>query len=147
MTIILRDADEGDVIRCVELLAELQSATGSSAGPAIQDAFIELVTKKRGQVVVAEKENLILGMVSVSYNVAMRYGGEYCQLEELIVTPAARGLKLGGMLVQKVVDNAIARGCSEIGLYLVATTEHNRSFYEKYGFKSVGTEMRQSLQT
>ena len=147
MTIVLRDADEDDVIRCVELLSELQSTTGSKQGPAIQAVFTELLTKKRGQVVVAEKENLILGMVSVSYNVAMRYGGEYCQLEELIVTPAARGLKLGGMLVQKVVDNALARGCGEIGLYLVATTEHNRAFYQKFGFESVGTEMRQSLLT
>jgi ribosomal protein S18 acetylase RimI-like enzyme len=145
MTIILRDADERDVIRCAELLSELQSATGSKQGPVIEDTFRELLTKKRGQVVVAEKESLILGMVSVSYNVAMRYGGEYCQLEELIVTPDARGLNLGGLLVQKVVDNAIARGCKEIGLYLVVTTEHNRSFYEKYGFESVGTEMRQRL--
>ncbi|MFT4713780.1 MAG: GNAT superfamily N-acetyltransferase [Candidatus Azotimanducaceae bacterium] len=145
MTIILRDVDESDVIRCAQLLAELQSATGSKKSPAIEEAFRALLTKKRGQVVVAEKENLILGMVSVSYNVAMRYGGEYCQLEELIVTPAARGLKLGGLLVQKVIDNAIARGCREIGLYLVATTEHNRSFYEKYGFESVGIEMRQRL--
>jgi GNAT superfamily N-acetyltransferase len=75
----------------------------------------------------------------------MRYGGEYCQLEELIVTPAARGKKLGGLLVQKVVDNAKARGSAEIGLYLVEATEHNRPFYEKYGFVAVGTEMRQKL--
>ena len=33
----------------------------------------------------------------------------------------------------------------EIGLYLVEATEHNRPFYEKYGFVAVGTEMRQRL--
>ena len=146
MTIELRDANKGDVPSCIEMLAELRSATGSKQGPPLQEVFTSLLSKERGQVVVAEEAGVILGMVTVSYNLAMRYGGEYCQLEELIVTPAARGRKLGGLLVQKIVDNAQARGCREVGLYLVETTEHNRPFYEKYGFLVVGTEMRQSLQ-
>ena len=37
------------------------------------------------------------------------------------------------------------RGCAEMGLYLVASTEHNQAFYEKFGFTRVGSEMRQSL--
>lgn len=145
MTIVLRDANAGDLTYCVELLAELQTATPSNQGPPHTKIFEELLTKARGQIVIAEEGGAILGMVTVSYNLAMRYGGEYCQLEELIVTPAARGKKLGGLLVQKVVDNAKARGSAEIGLYLVDATEHNRSFYEKYGFVAVGTEMRQKL--
>lgn len=145
MTIVLRDANAGDLTYCVELLAELQTATPSNQGPPHTKIFEELLTKARGQIVIAEEGGAILGMVTVSYNLAMRYGGEYCQLEELIVTPAARGKKLGGLLVQKVVDNAKARGSAEIGLYLVDATEHNRSFYEKYGFVTVGTEMRQRL--
>ena len=145
MTIVLRDANAGDLTYCVELLAELQTATPSNQGPPHTKIFEELLTKARGQIVIAEEGGAILGMVTVSYNLAMRYGGEYCQLEELIVTPAARGKKLGGLLVQKVVDNAKARGSAEIGLYLVDATEHNRSFYEKYGFVAVGTEMRQRL--
>ena len=75
----------------------------------------------------------------------MRYGGEYCQLEELIVTPAARGKNVGGRLVQGAIDNARARGCAEMGLYLLETTEHNRGFYAKYGFEVIGTEMRMKL--
>jgi len=145
MTIKLRNAVQGDMSRCVELLSELQAATGSSKGPSMEVVFKELLTGERGQIVIAEEDDVVLGMVSASYNLAMRYGGEYCALEELIVTPAARGRKLGGLLVQKVVDNAIARGCAEVSLYLVKSTEHNRPFYEKYGFISVGTEMRQRL--
>ena len=145
MTINLRDAVSEDMNRCVELLSELQAATGSTGGASLEAAFKALLTQERGQVVIAEEEGVVLGMASASYNMALRYGGEYCALEELIVTPAARGRKLGGLLVQKVVDNAIARGCAEIGLYLVESTEHNRVFYEKYGFISVGTEMRQRL--
>ena len=145
MTIDIRNAVADDEPRCVELLAELKSATRSAPARPLQDSFQKLLSKERGEIILAVEGTQILGMATVSYNLAMRYGGEYCQLEELIVTPAARGKKLGGLLVQKVVDNAKARGSAEIGLYLVEATEHNRPFYEKYGFVAVGTEMRQKL--
>jgi len=145
MTINLRDANAQDQESCVELLRELREATGSADNLPRIDCFESLLNKTRGQIVIAEEEGQILGMASVSYNVALRYGGEYCQLEELIVAPVARGRKLGGMLVTEIVDNAKARGCAEIGLYLLETTEHNRPFYEKYGFQVIGSEMRQTL--
>ena len=78
---------------------------------------------------------------------AIRYGGEYCQLEELIVAPAGRGKNIGGQLVQETVKEAKSRGCSEYGLYLVEKTEQNLEFYEKYGFQKVGSELRQSLKS
>jgi ribosomal protein S18 acetylase RimI-like enzyme len=82
----------------------------------------------------------------VSYNLAIRYGGEYCELEELIVDEAARGLNLGRILVQRTIDDARRRGCAEMGLYLVPSTEGNRGFYEKLGFEVLGTEMRQTFE-
>ena len=145
VTIEIRDAEDRDRTGCAKLLAELNAATGSEAVVQPEDSFTHLLTKARGQIVVAEEDATLLGMATVSYNIAMRYGGEYCQLEELILTPEARGKKLGGLLLRKVIDNAKARGCAEIGLYLLNSTEHNRPFYEKYGFEVIGTEMRQRL--
>ena len=65
--------------------------------------------------------------------------------EELIVDETARGLNLGRILVQRTIDDARRRGCAEMGLYLVPTTEGNRGFYEKLGFEVLGTEMRQEF--
>ena len=48
---------------------------------------------------------------------------------------------------EKTVEQAKLRGCAEYGLYLVETTEQNLPFYEKYGFKKVGSELRQSLRS
>lgn len=95
--------------------------------------------------VVAENDDGILGCATVSYNLALRYGGEYCELEELIVDEAARGLNLGRILVRRTIDDARRRGCAEMGLYLVPRTETNRGFYEKLGFEVLGTEMRQTF--
>ena len=52
---------------------------------------------------VAEDDELgLLGVATVSFNLAVRYGGEYCQLEELYVDPKARGRNCGGLLLQAV---------------------------------------------
>ena len=87
----------------------------------------------------------LLGIATVSYNFAIRCGGEYAQLEELIVSAEARGKNAGGLLVQAAVSAARDRGCAEMGLYLLPSTERNRPFYAKYGFAYVGSELRQPL--
>ena len=135
-----RPAEAADRGRCLELIETL---TGRQPSPGWTDVFDRLLTTERGAIVVAENEDGILGCASVSYNLAVRYGGEYCQLEELIVDDTARGLSLGRILVQRTIDDAKRRGCAEMGLYLVPTTEGNRGFYEKLGFEVFGTEMRQ----
>ena len=137
----IRPAAPEDKMRCLDLLNTL----GGSATDQTATVFGDLLSKARGEVLVAEHEGEVIGMITVSYNLAMRYDGEYCQVEELIVDPAARGLKAGGALVQASVDAAKARGCAEAGLYLVPASEHNQPFYEKYGFELVGSEMRQRL--
>ncbi len=113
--------------------------------PRAAAVFDDLLDGKRGVVLVACEADRLVGLASVSFNVAMRYGGEYCQLEELIVDPQARGKKVGALLVEATIAAARERGCAEYGLYLVASTEHNRSFYERFGLRVVGTEMRASI--
>jgi len=145
MTVNVRVAVAADKDACLTLMRELSAATGSNLNPAMGDAYDGLLDGRRGQILVAEEQTRLLGLASVTYNLAMRYGGEYCQLEELVVDPEARGKKVGALLIKATLANARSRGCAEIGAYLVVSTEHNRAFYEKFGFTSVGTEMRQVL--
>jgi len=137
-----RPATNADRARCFELIEAL---TGETASDSWIDVFNSHLRRERGAIVVAENDGGILGCATVSYNLAVRYGGEYCELEELIVDEAARGLNLGRILVQRTIDDARRRGCVEMGLYLVPTTEGNRGFYQKLGFEVLGTEMRQDL--
>jgi GNAT superfamily N-acetyltransferase len=137
-----RPAGEGDESRCFELIEAL---TGTEPTERWSTVFASHLRGERGAVVVAELNGRIIGCATVSYNLAIRYGGEYCELEELIVDESARGLNLGRILVQRTIDDAQRRGCVEMGLYLVPSTEGNRGFYEKLGFEVLGTEMRQAL--
>jgi len=145
MRIEIRTAGPADRSRCLELLGMLAQAANGEIDPAAGAVFDGLLGATRGEILVAEGEGRVIGLASVSYNLAMRYGGEYCQLEELIVDPTARGKNVGGLLVGETVHRARIRGCAEYGLYLVEATERNQPFYEKYGFRRVGSEMRQRL--
>ncbi len=142
MSVSVRPALMKDRKGCLALISIL---TGKKPQSGWEETFARLIGGERGAILVAEEDGIILGTVTISYNLAIRYSGEYCQLEELIVDSEARGKNAGGLLVQGAVETAKARGCAEMGLYLLESTEGNRPFYEKYGFKGVGLEMRQSI--
>ncbi|MDD9905448.1 MAG: GNAT family N-acetyltransferase [Rhodospirillaceae bacterium] len=143
MTVTVRKATPDDKQKCLSFLAALR---GEEQQPGWAETYDTLMAGDRGSVLVADDDELgVLGSASISYNVAMRYSGEYCQLEELFVDPAARGKNAGGLLIEGIIAAARERGCAEIGLYLLEWTAHNQPFYEKYGFKVVGAEMRQRL--
>jgi ribosomal protein S18 acetylase RimI-like enzyme len=145
MSVNTRLAKLEDQIRCSELLNVLTEATSEQNEIFDSDTFKEVISNERGSLVIAEEGEKILGMVSISFNLALRYNGEYCQLEELVVHKDARGKNVGGLLIEETLRLAKNRGCKEFGLYLLESTKHNESFYEKYGFVKIGEEMRQSL--
>ena len=140
----IRTARTGDEARCLELLGILRRG---DVHPGAGEIFRQLLDGARGQVLVAEDAETgeILGSASVTYNPAMRYGGEYCQLEELIVDPVARGRNIGALLVNATIEAASSRGCREYGLYLLEHTKHNLKFYERFGLERIGDELRMRL--
>lgn len=142
MTVKTRRATSGDTDQC---LALIETLTGQTMSERWRKTYDALLSEERGAILVCEEKGTLLGVVTISFNLAIRYSGEYCQLEELIVDSAARGKNAGGLLVQAAIDTASKRGCAEMGLYLVESTEGNRPFYEKYGFEFVGSEMRMAL--
>ena len=145
MSVNVRLGKSEDQIRCSELLDVLTEATSEQNEIFDSDTFSKLISNDRGCLVIAEENGIILGMASISFNLALRYNGEYCQLEELVVYQEARGKNVGGILIEETLRLAKRRGCKEFGLYLLESTKHNQTFYEKYGFVNIGEEMRQSL--
>tara|TARA_B100000214_G_C23663536_1_gene488605 strand:+ start:28 stop:465 length:438 start_codon:yes stop_codon:yes gene_type:complete len=145
MSVNIRLAKQDDEQRCLELLNVLADSTSDSNKIFNSDTFGKLISNERGSLVIAEENRIILGMASISFNLALRYNGEYCQLEELVVDQDARGKNVGGLLIEETLKLAKNRGCKEFGLYLLESTKHNQPFYEKYGFVVIGDEMRRSL--
>ena len=145
MSVNIRLAKSEDQKQCSDLLNVLAEATTNTDKIFNTNTFNEVISNTRGSLIVAEENGKILGMASISFNLALRYNGEYCQLEELVVHQEARGKNVGGLLIEETIHLAKSRGCKEFGLYLLESTKHNQSFYEKYGFVVIGDEMRQSF--
>jgi ribosomal protein S18 acetylase RimI-like enzyme len=131
-------ADEAAVFDLLPQLLGEERAPGEQA----REVFRRLLSGDRGTALVAVEGERLLGVITVSYVDAVRYGGRYAQIEELVVDEAARGKNAGAALVQASIEAAREAGCREIGLY---AREHNRPFYEKYGFTYAGPELRQRL--
>lgn len=138
--VLTRKATAEDEARAIELLAQLfedpREANVTSG------SFLRMLDSERGTVIVAEEDGAVLGLISMSFNLAIRYEVGYAQIEEVVVDAAARGKQAGAILVRAAIDEATRRGCNEIGLYPRETT---RAFYEKLGFAYVGVELRQPL--
>ena len=112
--------------------------------PARARSYRRMLESERGFVLVAEEAGALLGVISISVNLAIRFDTAYAQIEELVVDAAARGKQAGALLVRAAMDEARRRGCEEMGLY---PREESRGFYEKLGFAYVGVELRQSLRS
>ena len=93
MAVGIRTARAKDSASCLEMIETL---TGESRTPGWLATFETLLSGKRGEILVADESGELLGVATVSYNLAIRYSGEYAQLEELLVTPATRGKNVGG---------------------------------------------------
>jgi GNAT superfamily N-acetyltransferase len=136
-------ADESRVFTLLTALMEGELVAGSpiEQSSAARAVYHDLLTSERGGVMVFELDGEVLGVVTCSYVPAIRYGGSYARMEELIVDDRARGTGAGIMLVKAAIAEAQRRGCGLITLY---AREHTRAFYEKAGFRYIGPELHRA---
>jgi branched-chain amino acid aminotransferase len=102
-----------------------------------------------GVLLVAEERGQILGVLGVSWQVAIRIPGRYGLIQELWVHPEWRGRTIGGDLLAALFKLARRQQVTrlEVGLpsegfsHLPAT----EAFYVNCGFKAIGMRMRRLL--
>jgi GNAT superfamily N-acetyltransferase len=148
----VREASHEDVPAIVggvsELLVELGGRPSSTA--ALEETAHELIDDgDAGVVLVAEEASSIVGVLGVSWQVAIRVPGRYGLIQELWVHPLWRGRTIGCDLLEALFELAQRRGVTrlEVGLpgprfpHLAAT----ETFYTNNGFTVVGERMRRLL--
>ena len=136
-------ADESKVFTLLSALmeGELVGDSPIEQSSAARATYRDLLTSDRGSVIVFEVDGDVLGVVTCSYVTAIRYGGNYARMEELIVDDRVRGTGAGKTLVDAAIAEARRRGCGLMTLY---AREHTRAFYEKAGFRYIGPELHRS---
>jgi GNAT superfamily N-acetyltransferase len=148
----IREATHADVPAVVVGVSELLEELGGkpAATDALEQAARALIDDSgAGVLLVAENLNEIVGVLGVSWQLAIRVPGRYGLIQELWVHPAFRGMTIGGDLVVALFEIARAQGITrlEVGLpserfpHLGAT----EAFYLNNGFATIGTRMRRLL--
>jgi GNAT superfamily N-acetyltransferase len=148
----IREATHADVPAAAAGINQLLEELGGKAGDLEQlerVAHALVDDGSAGVLLVAENLNEIVGVLGVSWQIAIRIPGRYGLIQEMWVHPAFRGMTMGGDLIVALFDIARDQGVRrlEVGLpterypHLDAT----EAFYVNNGFTTIGTRMRRLL--
>jgi GNAT superfamily N-acetyltransferase len=118
-----------------------QYRVDQKTGPSIYRRIIE--NPDLGVILVAEDIEKILGVITLSYPVAIRCSGPYARIEEYIVDEANRGRGIGGMLLDAAIKEARKMNCFD--LQVNNPSELGRPLYLNRGFEDGGEYMRLKL--
>ncbi len=131
-------ATEADIPALCGLLGELfaqESEFTPDAEAQRRGIARVLADPDAGTVLVAVEDEKVVGMVSLLYTTSTALGAPVALLEDMVVTPAARGRGIGTMLLQGAYQAARMHGCRRITLLTDADNAAAQRFYARHGFQ------------
>ena len=93
-----------------------------------------ILNPELGIVLVARREDQVLGMVNLLFTVSTALGARVALLEDMVVSPAVRGAGIGTKLLSAAISFARDLGCKRITLLTDQENESAQKFYGKQGF-------------
>jgi GNAT superfamily N-acetyltransferase len=91
-----------------------------------------------GAVLVAREGDKIIGMVSLLFTVSTALGERVALLEDMVVSPAGRGMGVGTKLLSEAISYSRMQFCKRITLLTDQSNEIAQKFYAKQGFVMSG---------
>jgi len=134
----IEKATEADVPALSGLLSVLfaQEAEFTPDPQAQQRGLLRIVTRPEvGVVLVAKEGAQVLGMVNLLFTVSTALGEQVALLEDMVVSPDARGAGIGSLLLEEAVIVARASGCRRITLLTDENNVAAQRFYGRHGFE------------
>ena len=146
--ISIRQAILEDETKVFDLLRQLSSnGTPSESSTDWQKGaatFREIVqNNEKGAVLVAEQDADVVGVLTLSYPVAIRCAGRYTCIEEFIVSERVRGKGVGGQLLEAAIAEATTKGCHEIQVN--RPSELGYPVYIQHGWADLGKHLNLKL--
>jgi len=142
----IRQATIGDKDRVFKLLMLLltPSAGYTLDWTTASILFREMVNNnEKGTILIAEQDGEPVGMITLSYPVAIRCQGIYSCIEEFIVSEEVRGKGVGNGLLKAAITEAARKGCDEIQVN--GPSELGYPVYINQGFQDTGKHLKMKL--
>ena len=106
--------------------------------------FREIVADdEKGAILIAEEDGQVVGVITLSYPVAIRCAGIYTCIEEFIVSQKMRGRGVGGQLIEAAIAEATTKGCQEIQVN--RPSELGYPVYLEHGWEDLGKHLNMKL--
>ncbi|MEM7801148.1 MAG: GNAT family N-acetyltransferase [Chloroflexota bacterium] len=87
-----------------------------------------------GIIWVARRDNKVAGMVNILFTYSTALGGPVAILEDLVVSPSARGLGIGSRLLEQALAHARHSGIKRVTLLTDESNHLAHQFYQKNRF-------------
>jgi ribosomal protein S18 acetylase RimI-like enzyme len=87
-----------------------------------------------GNIIVAKKNEKIIGMVILLYTISTAMGERVALLEDMVVSPNERELGIGSILLDRAVKYATERGCKRVTLLTDKMNTRAQKFYKQHKF-------------
>ncbi len=133
----LREAKVDDISELCELLNYLfeQEEEFKPNTETQSEGLRKIITQSDvGVIIIATDSDKIIGMVNLLYTVSTALGGRVAILEDMVVSPKARGKSVGSKLMKYSLDLAKQNSCKRITLLTDYDNDGAHRFYQRHGF-------------
>ncbi len=128
---VIRSALLSDAPAIETLLSDLGYP---GTGGFIKERIQQLLAHSDEELLVAEEENKILGVISLHFIPQLALAGDFCRISYFCVDAAARGRGIGNLLESRGQELARARHCDRIEVHCHARRINAHRFYERQGY-------------
>jgi GNAT superfamily N-acetyltransferase len=144
----VRNATLSDETEFFDVLRKLLSPQTTDSSrvhtPITSGIFREIIAdENKGTLIVAEEGGKLVGLITLSYPIAIRCAGKYTCIEEFIVSETVRGRGVGTQLLESALDEAKKQGCYEIQVN--APSELGYPLYIRQEIKDAGKHLKKRL--
>lgn len=136
MTTTIRDAEPGDIPTIMHFVRELAAYERASDKVVATEALLTdalFGDQPAAYAVIADVDGAPAGMALYFFNFSTWTGWRGLYLEDLYVTPEARGRGVGGALLQHLAGIAVDRGCTRFEWAVLDWNENAIRFYLSKG--------------
>ena len=141
MNLVPRFATPGDVATILRFVRELAEFEREADKVVATEALLhEAMFGERpvAEAVIAERDGEPLGMALFFHNFSTWTGWRGLYLEDLYVTPEARGQGVGAALLRHLAAIAVDRGCTRFEWAVLDWNEKAINFYKAMGAEPMG---------
>jgi len=146
--VIIEPMTPADLRLIKPLFTDLMDATTDTEGFDVETSIENcriLIADPTQHMLVAKKEESILGFVNFSVRKTIMHPGLSGLIDELVVSQQSRAMGIGKQLIQAVINKCRELGCCEVEVSTEKTNTRARRFYKTCGFEEDAVLMELDL--